>query len=285
MRRMVIRGTRAAVASRMRLAWVLLAGCATTQTPASVESSMSCPAPGTAPVFSGLMELVMVQGCYGYSASSVTNTAMAMCGDFDAIPSIGPLAGAFAPLTLATRSADEKVDAIALGPDGDEAIARLCTGDQCTLGKYVRDDIGWHWDDYLPVPDIAAYRFSIPTRKDIQRMVVVEDDMRLHELIEDGELGWREMGAYGFSTVDMTAQEGWLSLSPDGLRLVFTAFGPNPHVYYTDRATLDDPFSEPSVLAGVPAVLHGDAFMTADCQRVYYSRPEEILYVDRDALQ
>jgi hypothetical protein len=271
----------------MRLAAIFMTACTATQAPGTVEPSMSCPAPGTAPAFSGLMELVMVQGCYGYSASATTNTAMAMCldADYQGVPSLGPLAGAFAPLTLATRSDTERVDAIALGPDGDEAIARLCTGDQCTLGKYVRDDVGWHWDDYLPVPGIAAYRFSIPTRKDIQRLVVVEDDMRLHELYEDGELGWREMGAYGFATVDLTAQEGWMSLSPDGLRLVFTAFGPNPHVYYADRASLDDPFAEPSVLAGVPAVLHGDAFMTADCQRIYYSRPEEILYIDRDALQ
>ncbi len=271
----------------MRIAvLVLVMGCTSSEQTVTVAQT-SCPALGTAPTFSGLTVLGDAYGCYGYSASATTNTAMAMCLDdsFHAWPSIGPADGGFTPLTFATRSDQESVDAVALGPDGDEAIARLCVGDACQLGKYVRDDIGWHWDDYLPVPPISSYRFSVPTRRDIERIVVVEDDMQLHELLEDGELGWREMGVYGFRTIDLTAQEGWLSLSPDGLRLVFTVFGATPHVYYSDRASLDEPFAEPSVLAGVQPVLHGDAFMTDDCQRVYFSHPEAIEYVDRDALQ
>jgi hypothetical protein len=50
-------------------------------------------------------------------------------------------------------------------------------------------------------------------------------------------------------------------------------------LYYVQRASIGVPFSTATLLADVPAT--GDAFMTDDCARIYFSALGSILWVQQ----
>jgi hypothetical protein len=70
-------------------------------------------------------------------------------------------------------------------------------------------------------------------------------------------------------------------LAPDGLRAIIYGVMPpmmTAQMFYVDRPTLGARFGVAHTIE-LPLVL--DAFMTADCTRVYFSGLDRIFYVDR----
>lgn len=171
-----------------------------------------------------------------------------------------------------------------VSPEGDQLfIVRLVQSSFSRIERYTRDGDSW---SQLAVVRDPVYQYSVigapsagPTRRlmfndggGVQELEVTSTGTSIvHDTYNPPDLGV------------MFFDDGYApNLSADGLRIVFTAklIGDlYARVLYSDRATLADRFRSAVVLPGVPRV--ADTFLTATCDRVYFSTVQSLFYAQR----
>jgi hypothetical protein len=278
----------------VRLAWVLLlGGCQAIyglkppdEAPpldaryfdAHLDAPWACPSTG-APAFNRAVNQAYVQPCENYNETEDGSISIAMC---DAIPSqrIGT-ATSLVHIT-AFEGTGENYFTARISPEGDAlyVFQRQPFMAFGGMAAYMRD--GDQWVDGGPGPTVGTFpayaQLGVPTRGPRRHiMFESETDALVHELVFD-DTGTTE--AHSYSTQDLgTDYPGSApNLSPDGLRMVFTAAVQGVgRVLYATRATIDDAFTTTYPVDTVDDI--SDAFVTPDCARLYFTAVGSVLYV------
>lgn len=252
------------------------------------DASPVCPAIGTTPEYLPTVLRAIHQECNAYTSSRDANLAMASCsGTFDfmyctevldiwAGPSDGPLAKIALP---PPPRGELMTDVPVLAPEGNEAFVNMFapTG-PLVFTAYARDPDGtWRFESYPAVP--VAGEPSTPSRGPARHMMMLAA-LALHELVEDGSGAWNDVATYTTSDLHQIASRS-VYLSPDGLRLIYSAIRPGENqiaTFYADRPSIDARFGAPTELVGVPWT-YDILFMEADCSKIYFSGLGYVLYV------
>lgn len=251
-----------------------------------------CPAIGTIPAFGDDLRSIPAIGCTGY-ATNDSGIAMAYCNNQVAR---GPVDGEMTPIMM-----DDPVYQPRLAPDGDELFALHYN---MTTFLYELVDLVWRDNKleqvgtYIP-PSSATYgfysSFSTPSRGPDRHIIYVDynNTTYTYDLVEiaNGTGTWTEQSRVPVTDLGLPtgATPMQLSLSPDGLRLVFMTAGAwvmdgsgqytwiDP-VFYADRASLTDRFSMVVALPSVPDQVQSP-FLTADCGRIYFSALNRVFFL------
>jgi len=286
---------------------VLVATCAcnsilgidpTDLTAAAGRPPPACPALGGTPTFYGeLHQLPAARDCVSYSPNVDLKLAAARCND---VLSIGPLDEPLAPITASPLVSYYK-DGPHLEPDGDHF---MMVWFDTIVGQHAVAEFARGPDDtwtggtplHIAVLGTAGFYISNPTAGTDRRMVYQDYDYSLQrgsvvELADRGA-GWKELWRYSNAELfpaEPTTELYEQSLSPDGLRMVFTAAqditrpdGTTKTVwgtFYSDRATLDDHFTAAREIPAVPPDIY-DPYLTPDCGRVYFEGLGTIFYLE-----
>ncbi|HEY1558327.1 MAG TPA: hypothetical protein VGF94_26050 [Kofleriaceae bacterium] len=256
-----------------------------------IDAPPVCPPIGTAPAFSDIVRQGILQPCGSFSATADGADAIATCGGVvdtscDFVPQIaeGPPTGPLAPITLPLASADDLIEyaGVVETPEGDEIYAALYNAPlaQFRYGAFARASDGtWTWGGYRG--QVVPGTLGVPSRGPNRHALVYGSDTFLHELVEDASGMWSEhLPAYTSSELPEPFSRP--DLSPDGLRVAYVGVDATlePVIEYADRPSIDARFAGAQVLAGVPGSSDGP-FMSADCERLYFSGLGYILYVER----
>ncbi len=256
---------------------------------APADAPYRCPALGEVPVFSSHFNQAIATGdCIGYSRGASGDLAVAMCsstlGPTNTFIAQGPIDGPLVAAELVDPGGPFGYSGAALAPEADQLWATRQDGSTTTIAVFDRSPpTGWTYayNAYaLPAGDEAALP-SPPTRGGSNRhLLYVTGDV--HELAETAPGTWAEVQLYQAFTLGMrTIYDA--SLSPDGLRMVFSAMTIGPGagidvVMYADRASVTDRFVGATRLEGPPS--GGRApFLTEDCARLYFSGLGSVFYV------
>ena len=253
---------------------------------APADAPYTCPQIGTTPTFSGLYHQLLEQSCSGYTSSQRANLATVECADsynFDVVEE-GAIDGALTPSVFAA-SGPSPSRAPELGPDGDVMLAQ--DNDPLmgttTIALYTRLNGVWSFsEDVLAVPNISEVP-SEPTRGATDRRFLLYPSLTggaFDEIVETSPGMWSNVTTHTALELDISS---WNhpSLSPDGLRIVFSGSPSGtttPRVLYADRATVDDPFHAATAISQPDA---DDPFLTEDCGRLYFDALETIFYVQQ----
>ena len=233
------------------------------------DAALLCPSFGTAPTFSPTFRQVLLQDCAGYTVSETTGRAMASCNEVAAIEE-----GAVdAPLMPSPEFQLGMYRDPRLGPDGNIAILESNSTASATV--FHRDDAGWTATTTLP---LATASISEPTRGPNMRVLVITTFGEIHELVDNGADSWTDDATTSLAQLGVTSAFARIHLSPDGLRVVFTTAA--TELYYADRVVVTDAFTNRGLLQHVPTI--GDAFMTEDCGRLYFSTLNSVWLSERD---
>jgi hypothetical protein len=258
---------------------------------APADAPYVCPPIGTAPTFAPSLTEGIAQNCtsYSHSASGGADHAMAWC-DATAVFD-GPSGGPLTKTSLVLDSGTQQVTSMRLAPEGDRAIASIV--DQSVLMYYVEEfqvmgDGAWHDVHHvitLPFGETEFYPLvSTPTREPSAHVLVLNVvypmPPSLYELVDDGDPDpsqpWQQVSA---QTVDPSVNiSDAMSVTPDGLRLLYVSEAVNGGIYYQDRPSIDQPFSTPMLLPDLPETPGTDPFMTEDCARMYVSGLGGVFY-------
>jgi hypothetical protein len=168
------------------------------------------------------------------------------------------------------------LDQPALWPDGDTVFLRQFSLSGQTFGIFAHNSGKWTWQ--RDVNDLAqGERIGSPSSTSPRHALVSGlDSIGIRELVDDGTT-WTELRVYATGDLAGHVPDASVSvqLSPDGLRMVFFVY--KSGIYYSRRAQLGDPFPMPPLkLEGAPPL--SDVFLTADCQRLYFSGLSSIFF-------
>jgi hypothetical protein len=255
---------------------------------APVDAAPQCPPLGTsAPTFRPAVHSLPIASCTYYSISEVTHHAMARCfGASGYFSAEGELEGDLQQAT--TEDVAFSYSVPRMGADGD-LIARSAYYYNPPMSYYtveIQQRIGplaWSRVGDLPYQaaegTVVGYPFvSNPTTGSEPHVVVVESlaaaPARLHDLARISGT-WQQVDDYPVSLVSTGIYNP--SLSPDGLRMVFT--GPDG-VDYSDRATIHDRFRQAQGIDGIPPLLDAPV-MTTDCGKLYFTALNTVLYLEQ----
>jgi hypothetical protein len=242
------------------------------------DAPPGCPPIGTAPVFSRCVHQVVSSACSYYTLGPDVGIALAVCPASEIAGSTymsGPIDGELSPIAILPSGANTTTALPKLAPEGDELVLQQTVSyTKPTFSTYRRNpaDGTWSWAADLPIPGAGAH--STLSRGPSRHLLVSQTggaDMR--EYVRDSAGGWSEV-LPPYAIGELGATPTTLDLSPDGLRLVFTAT--TRDVWYADRPAITARFSRGSMVAGVPRV--SDPFLTEDCNRLYFSGLDHILY-------
>ena len=284
----------------MRFAVVALAACGCNQVfgleqtigpsvyfDAPVDAPFACPPVGQTPQFSRLLHQIP-QRCSELSASLIADQAIAMCFEPTMQIAQGTAVGPLEQIAGFETVNRIHYDAPRLMPDGDQVIIRRW--DEGTVVGEIRvynrgADGVLTYSHEITLPSGAQtdsfVRYGSPSRGPSRRMFYRPNIGPLTEL---------EFGPSGASTIAATYTEDDFgvtsfaglppSITGDGLRLVMYAGGPEGNgIYYSDRAMVTDRFRTASLLMNVPPAI--DAFMTDDCERLYFSAINSLFWVQQ----
>ncbi len=269
----------------MRSLWwlVAIAGCnrvfglAQTQLPPA-DAPFSCPATGGVPQFSPILHQSVLQFCDYLTVSEDTQMAMAECFSPRSFIGYGPKDGELVPVPDAQISSQLRYPRLA--PEGDRAFIYQASPPAIAMFALANDT--WSAAGTIALP--AAAVFSDPTRppRHLVYVIGMGTVQVVHELVESAGT-WSEVDHYGIGVLGMDDVDT-VSLSPDGLRLVMygTRIGVLDYqVVYADRASLDARFGIATPIDRAPPVY--DAFLSADCARLYFSSSElqQILFLQQ----
>ena len=251
----------------MRWALLLLAGCnqvygldSTQLTPA--DAPRGCPAFGEPLKFSPYVGQSVFQDCIDYQIGGTR--AIGFCNGALAEGNVDqPLA----PMMFIPRDAASTYQRYTLWPDGETMFVfedSLINGSRWLL--YARNAAGmWTSSGEVPGP-MSGEHIGAPSSSSPRHAFVSGTATGgIREVIDDGQ--WSEVHTYDAVELGNHLPSRSVQLSPDGLRMMYFVF--KDAVYYSQRAKLGDKFPVPTKLEGAPVL--EDAFLTADCQRLYFS--------------
>jgi hypothetical protein len=239
-----------------------------------------CPAIGAGPpVFRmGLREIVPRE-CYRYTTTEDASLASAMCNETASFTlEQGPVGGMLVPVTITSMPSNETVVAAWLAPEGDVLVTRQYQMGTASvthrIATYKKSGAGWTFDtEIFADPNFATA--GVPSRGPNRRVFVTQVVGASYREFEQQGDTWTliEMGLWSEFGLPTGGIASSAQLSTDGLRLVFVN---GFDVYYTDRTSLDAPWSMPIRIEGIG---NGqDAFLTADCARIYFSANNSVFF-------
>ena len=249
---------------------------------ADCQGVHGCPPIGTAPQFSPIVHEAIAQDCFNYRVSSARGLAVASCftqgvgGGYS-----GPIDAPLAVIPALTPQPGVAFDFTSITPEGDELVSRESHSpmppELLTLAPAA--DGTWVVTGALQLPFDPTTLQSIgaPSRAPDRRVAAVTVDATLHELAIDPSGNVVEFAAYTNAALGIGTPQT-PNVSPDGLRMVFSAFGgAGFSPYCSDRASKGDLFGGAVPLVGAPAVT--DPFLTEDCARLYFGAIQTVFYI------
>ncbi len=249
----------------------------------AAAGAVTCPPVGHAPAFVPVAHQVAV-GCSEFTTGEVRTRAAALCG---AAIAEGPLDGPFTPVPDLLGSGTGHIDVPRLAPEGDHLFVR--TWDESTLVAQIRA-YQLSGSTFTPAFDVTIagrtfdtfVRFGTPSNAPARRMFFRDPSIVLAEIELDAAGAGTVVGSYSEAQLGVESIYQVPNLSPDGLRAIFLAqYEGVGRVVYMDRASLSDPFRTVLPLDGIPATSTFDAFMTATCERIYYSSAGSLFWIEQ----
>jgi hypothetical protein len=239
--------------------------------PVPPDAPPACPAFGSAPAFSSVIDEVQGDHCMQYTESPSAGFAMAVCFDAPANRyevATGPLGGPFT-FVPSLRYGSNDISQARLFADGSAALLLVFNSSSFALVRFRNDNGTWAFDSAPAIPAAAIQQISAVT---VDHHVLVMRSDQLDEIDVDSAAVLQS-----YTTADLG---GYVSLSratsigitPDGARMVFMGVlaGSPPQVMYADRAPGAARFGPLMEISGVPTQVT-DPYMTEDCSRIYYS--------------
>jgi len=253
---------------------------------APADAPFACPPIGQTPQFSRLFHQIP-QTCTEWTGSLISGKALAMCFQPTMQIGQGPVEGPLAPIAGFETVNQVHFDAPRTLPDAEQVIIRrwdetTVFGEIRVYNRDANDALTYSHEIKLPSAATDSFvRYGSPSRGPKRRMFVRQLSIPLTEIEVDETGTSTQVATYSETDLDVTSFAGLPpSMTGDGLRIVFSAAGPTMNgIFYSDRASLGDRFRAASLLMGVPS--SSDAFMTDDCERMYFSGLGSILYVQQ----
>ena len=250
------------------------------------DAPFACPPIGSTPQFSALVHPVISQDCVEYTSSPSAALATAYCNGSAGGGSIGegPVDHAMIAIPNLVATAATYLHP-RLAPEGDQLFTERYGASGLAVAIFQRAGTAWTQasvvDHIGTAPVMGAFRFGTPTRGPARRMLVTDQAVGalIYELAFDGNAWQVDLTHDPVSELGVASVFQPPSLSPDGLRILFSVLNGEFHTMYSDRATIHDPFRTAVRLVGVPDIL--DGFLTEDCSRVYFSSVGTVFYVQQ----
>ena len=248
-----------------------------------LDAPFACPPIGRAPVFARELHQIELRNCKDYTFSMSLGRAAAVCSSADragqGFIGEGPLDGELMPVL--TNTPPQAWGNARLSPDGQRLYVQNQDGANTRFTIHTRVGDTFALTVTSPFPNGVIS--TIATVNGVDRLLHSLGSNILNELVDDGSWGSVRM----HSAADLglgTSAINFPNLSPDGLRLVFSAAPAGNfvdyQVWYADRPSVTDPFRTAVKLEGVP---HTDrlSVMSDDCARVYFSGLDRMFYVQQ----
>ncbi|MDQ3336106.1 MAG: hypothetical protein M4D80_13135 [Myxococcota bacterium] len=135
------------------------------------------------------------------------------------------------------------------------------------IAVYEQVSGAWRLQQNLPPTVAAKGRPSTVFRGPTGDRMIFNGALALEEYEQDGTAWVMRGPAHRRSELRIDLYVA-MAITSDGLRAVFRG-DDNTQMLYADRPNLESWFGPPQILVGVPKV--GDAQLTDDCSRIYYS--------------
>jgi len=172
-----------------------------------------------------------------------------------------------------------------LSPDGLTIHAQWAESEtNGELVRWTRTSTDAAWTGPVPVEELTttADERPGPTDRTNQRMVIVRAAQLAEVVLQDGR--WTPIATTGALTVAAAPRNPYLSA--DGLTLLFVATEPSSglsDVFVSSRYAVDMPWLPAQRLDVASSPVHNeqDPWLSADGKRIYFSREEAILFIER----
>ncbi len=244
---------------------------------------VTCPPPGQAPAFLAVAHQV-VAGCGELTTNEARTQAMALCNNAIAE---GAIDGPFTLVPAFVATGTEHIDVPRLAPEGDLVFVRHWN--ESTLYAQIRayQRAG---STFTPAFEVTlagrkfdtSVRFGTPSTGPARRIFLRDPSMVLAEIELDAAGVGSVVASYTESQLGIETIFQVPNMSPDGLRAIFLALHEGTgRVVYMDRTNLSERFRPVLPVNGIPAAGTFDAFMTAACERVYYSSAGSLFWVEQ----
>lgn len=243
-----------------------------------------CPPLGKAPQYSRVFQQPISQACSEYTISE-TSEAVAYCTSSTAMGvSQGAVDSPMMTLYAFAASNFGSYEHPRLAPEADTIFAMYYnSGGSFALTRWLRANDGtWAYASTIMLPPAVGTGavFGTPTRGPLRHVMALANPTTVLELVIDDTESAVVVATITASQLDTGGISSPPNLTPDGLRMVFTASGlGGNHVFYADRSTIDAAFSAAIALVNAPAT--PDPFMTANCGRLYFSGLGSVMYVQQ----
>ncbi|NVB77163.1 MAG: hypothetical protein HOV81_02105 [Kofleriaceae bacterium] len=252
---------------------------------APVDAPYACPMLGTAPTFAASLHQYVLQECEGYSVAA-NGRAAASCGGMAAgsyrAVYVGEPDQMLQPATgipLPSAGEADSYDLPRISPDGEKLLVRHIDYDTAVVDmQYFARTSSGSWS-MLAAPPFADRPFVSPLAQGpsgLHVLVAEFDSLTWTEWVEEGAV-WRVASTHSQAELALPEIHS-ISITSDGLRAII--YGGDPvGMYYSDRPSLESAFSPAQPMPTLPVSF--DAFMTADCARVYLSGLGYVFYVQQ----
>ncbi len=168
-----------------------------------------------------------------------------------------------------------------LAPEGNQAILAIDEGFVSKTSFQVfqlQPDGGWTSQGEIATATYGCFGcvpviISTPTRGPTRHVLLYDyGQSQLIELEDQGTYPWTQVHTQPTADFGQVEIASAISLSPDGLRMVFWANSPTGGgIYYSDRQAVLAPFEAPIWLSALPSTFGTDPFLTEDCSHLYLS--------------
>lgn len=253
---------------------------------APVDAPFACP-PLTAPPPSYSRFLRQIpQDCRDYSLSFATGVATARCFEPRDHVAVGPIDELLGPIAgMTSDPGGVQYVSPQLAPEGDELFYLRVASPNGRIEHRLRNSDGTWATAVALTPNLpVAASLGTPTRGTTRRMMVklatTGTDLSEIEIAPNGT--WSTVATYGYADLGVYYATSAPSLSPDGLRLVWSGQDiqtVSEKTYYATRPSLSARFESYAPLVGVPGAV--SPFMTEDCAKIYFSAAASVLYVQQ----
>lgn len=252
---------------------------------APTDAPYACPMLGTAPMFAASLHQYVLQECEGYSVA-INGRAAASCGGVGAGNSRAVFVGEpdqmlqpAAGIPLPSSGEAESYDLPRISPDGERLLVRHVDYDTGIIDmQYFARTSSGSWST-LAAPPFVDRPFASPLAQGpsgLHVLVAELDFTTWTEWVDEGAV-WRAASVHSRAELALP-QIYSISLTSDGLRAII--YGGEPAgMYYSDRPSVEAAFSPAQPMPSLPVSF--DAFMTADCARVYLSGLGYVFYVQQ----
>lgn len=247
------------------------------------DAPFVCPEIGMPPPrFVRTVEQYLVQDCRELTQSPATGLQLAMCNE----PVYGPAEAKAGDVVFTLIPGLAPVNFVhfeqaRISPEGDEMF--LVKVDNQAVGvrieRYTRAGDSWMLAEAIRDPADVDTIIGQPSAGPDRRMLVYAGGQYVELAIPPSGPATM-LPVYDPDQLGVTNFDSYPAhLSPDGLRVVFTArpIGDTAQrVLYTDRPDRSQRFRKAVVLDGAPIV--ADAVMTPTCDRIYFSGFQSLFY-------